>query len=523
MKKIIIAALSAMLLFSSLASAEKLGGNARLDEPIGTFYPAFVSETERYLVNSEHEILSGPFVEVSDFDGFAYCTRADGSNVLFDLDGSVICDLSANDSPVPPENGIYAIERNVPFGEEWNETAVFEIYDYATRELLCSLDRFIFYYLEQQTDKMVIENDEGKLAFIDKYGNLQSGYVYDEVKKRFNPDYFPYPKAYAIVVQDGVEKYIDWDYNEIDLDNYNGEPFITNCSYPQNENRDKNTDFYIMESVDKTGLYDIAKGCYTIPLQDEFKLSSVYDNTYVSAITKDGESIGIVDMKCNWLVEPIYSYIEYCGQGSFLYSIRKPDEHEKFGIIKGGKSVFESRKNIYKVLDNGLIAVLFPDPNQNRDYPHNYTDYVFDVVNYAGHSMTGDSFTEIKYTDSILYTSKAYHVSNPQMEPFDIAHDFAVINLNGKYLDFDGVIRNGRTLVPMREKVEGLGGTVEWNGEEKSVHALIEGKTIELKINSDVITVDGEEIKLDVGAQLINDKTMLPLRALAETVGIQVS
>ena len=75
----------------------------------------------------------------------------------------------------------------------------------------------------------------------------------------------------------------------------------------------------------------------------------------------------------------------------------------------------------------------------------------------------------------------------------------------------------------MREIVESLGGTVEWDGENKKVYSEIDGNVVELEIESDIMKINGEEKQIDVPAKLINDKTMLPLRALAESVGAEVS
>ena len=94
--------------------------------------------------------------------------------------------------------------------------------------------------------------------------------------------------------------------------------------------------------------------------------------------------------------------------------------------------------------------------------------------------------------------------------------------MNGKYLDFDGVIRRDRTLVPVRDIIEALGGTVDYSDSDKSVRAALGGSIIDMRIDSAVMTVDGAEKALDVPAQLIGEKTMLPLRALAESAGFAV-
>ena len=125
-----------------------------------------------------------------------------------------------------------------------------------------------------------------------------------------------------------------------------------------------------------------------------------------------------------------------------------------------------------------------------------------------------------EYKDGVYTNIESYDPYKAVPVEFDSG--FTVINLNGKYLDFDGTIRESRTLVPMREIVEGLGGEVLWDSDSFTATAKIDGKTISMSIGNNVITVDDTEIVIDVPAQLINEKTMLPVRALCENLGAEV-
>ena len=82
-------------------------------------------------------------------------------------------------------------------------------------------------------------------------------------------------------------------------------------------------------------------------------------------------------------------------------------------------------------------------------------------------------------------------------------------------------IEDGRTLVPMRAIFEALGTTVEWDGENRRVTANDpkNDTTIILTIDSNVMVVGNEEIELDVPAKIVNDRTMVPVRAIAESLG----
>ena len=84
------------------------------------------------------------------------------------------------------------------------------------------------------------------------------------------------------------------------------------------------------------------------------------------------------------------------------------------------------------------------------------------------------------------------------------------------------VIIEGRTLVPVREIFEALGGKVDWNSEAKRVTIWMDENTIELEINSKLAGVNGVAKDLDVPAKIINNKTMVPVRFISENCGLKV-
>lgn len=95
----------------------------------------------------------------------------------------------------------------------------------------------------------------------------------------------------------------------------------------------------------------------------------------------------------------------------------------------------------------------------------------------------------------------------------------------GELLTFDQppVIVNDRTLVPLRAIFEALGVIVDWDEETQTIAAQSGDNTvIKLQIGSDKMLVNGEEKTLDVPAQKINDRTLVPVRAISESLGCTV-
>lgn len=99
------------------------------------------------------------------------------------------------------------------------------------------------------------------------------------------------------------------------------------------------------------------------------------------------------------------------------------------------------------------------------------------------------------------------------------------VYVRGKRPDFGGVepvIRNGRTLVPVRGLAEALGGNVEWNGKNKQVTIVNGDVNITLTIGSLNATVNGRNVKLDVPAVIEKGRTLVPLRFVMENMGAKV-
>ena len=101
------------------------------------------------------------------------------------------------------------------------------------------------------------------------------------------------------------------------------------------------------------------------------------------------------------------------------------------------------------------------------------------------------------------------------------------VTLDGEVVDCESygspaTIVEGRTLVPLRAIFEALGATVEWDQVTRTVTSEMGGTTIQLTVGSDTLYKNDEPVTLDVPGQIINDRTMVPARAIAEAYGVGV-
>lgn len=88
--------------------------------------------------------------------------------------------------------------------------------------------------------------------------------------------------------------------------------------------------------------------------------------------------------------------------------------------------------------------------------------------------------------------------------------------------DVPPVIKDGRTLIPVRAVMLGLGAEVKWDELARTVTVTRSGKTVTLNLMSGDAFVNGRKVELDVPAQIIKNRTFVPLRFIAESLGEKV-
>ena len=127
----------------------------------------------------------------------------------------------------------------------------------------------------------------------------------------------------------------------------------------------------------------------------------------------------------------------------------------------------------------------------------------------------------------ILFLSLAMLLSTVNV--FAVRHKERDIPLNGiivndhiVYSDVYPYIKNSRTYVPIRFIAEELGYDVKWDGANKKVTMTNDGTTVELTIGSNKMMVNGKAVLLDAPAEIRDDRTFVPLRAIAEAFGEKV-
>ena len=108
-----------------------------------------------------------------------------------------------------------------------------------------------------------------------------------------------------------------------------------------------------------------------------------------------------------------------------------------------------------------------------------------------------------------------------------IGDPYMYVNGTKKIMDPDEgaspQIIQDRTLVPVRAIIEEMGGSITWDGRNRKVVIDLQNRTLELWIGAKTAYNNKYYFEFDVTPQIINNRTFIPVRFVAEQLGSIVS
>ena len=104
------------------------------------------------------------------------------------------------------------------------------------------------------------------------------------------------------------------------------------------------------------------------------------------------------------------------------------------------------------------------------------------------------------------------------------ASDTISVTLDGNYIEFDvhPQIINGRTMVPIRAIFEKMGAVVEWDGNTSSAICTKGDTVVKMTVNSMDMYINNQLTKMDISPVVIDGRTLAPARYVAEAFGADV-
>ena len=110
------------------------------------------------------------------------------------------------------------------------------------------------------------------------------------------------------------------------------------------------------------------------------------------------------------------------------------------------------------------------------------------------------------------------------LETLTLTLDSTTLLKNDTALEMDVApsIVNNRTMVPVRFIAEALDGMVDWDEKLRTAYIAYQDSLVEIIIQAPELYVNGEVVAVDTPAQILEGRTMMPLRAVAEGLGLEV-
>ena len=127
-------------------------------------------------------------------------------------------------------------------------------------------------------------------------------------------------------------------------------------------------------------------------------------------------------------------------------------------------------------------------------------------------NKSGRSKAKIKPTNFLLLK-----INSPQMQIDELMREIDP----GR--DTTPIIYEERTLAPIRTIIEAFGGTLNWDGDAQKITMSVNDVTVEMWINRTAYLVNGRNKKMDTAPLILNERTMVPLRFVAESFQCRIT
>lgn len=254
-------------------------------------------------------------------------------------------------------------------------------------------------------------------------------------------------------------------------------------------------------------------------------------------------------------------FYSYLGPGGPAVAIYKAVNGT---VVQHGEITTDSGTGINHELclsmeDNGDIKLIDHYSSYNSD-----TLCVQSILkmSYGAKGLTAEDYAEVQYIDSVSYTkditgADRISCTKDEADAF-FADSFAKMHQNivfssesdkkqsndffglwtkqnekrngitvlidGKKIEFDQkpVIVENRTLVPLRAIFEELGAAVIWDAETRTAISVKDDTAVSVTEGKNTLVKNGEVIELDVAPRIIGSRTLVPVRAVAESFDCKV-
>jgi len=146
-------------------------------------------------------------------------------------------------------------------------------------------------------------------------------------------------------------------------------------------------------------------------------------------------------------------------------------------------------------------------------------------VDAAFRAFVGLNIMKVTVTDSAGNSSVTYRLfayDRPHTAVLTIGSKQMDVNVDTYEMDVAPYIKNDYTMVPLRFVAEAFGANVGWDDATKTATIDFAGHNIKVAIGSSEAVVDGETVTMPLPAEIVNSRTMVPVRFISEAFGFTV-
>lgn len=277
---------------------------------------------------------------------------------------------------------------------------------------------------------------------------------------------------------------------------------------------------YSIEVSDKVR---VPEGIYYIKITNG-SWSSYTDEDYILTILYNRDSYGNYEEESNDAENTatfIYASEEVIGN---LSSSRDVDYYyirlwgNKYYLNMNIPQNAQYNVAIYKE-DNGKLTQLsYNTIKENGEY--------IEIENCDGYyyiKVTSRTYVNDDYIITVINENQA---RIPKTIELEVGNEYMYVD--GSKMAIDGnrgtkpILQDGRVLLPVSAIVETLGGKVSWDAVARVATFELKDKIINMPLGSTIAYVNGQVKYLDVPTTTINDRTMVPVRFVAENLGCNV-
>jgi len=316
------------------------------------------------------------------------------------------------------------------------------------------------------------------------------------------------------------------------------------------------TYFYMVKSVDKDGKYSLPSNIVSIKIVDDkppdLRIIEPNQNNFY---TKDEKLYILIGVKDNMsglkslLVNGVK--INQCGCSTFDATYTLNEGKNEFIITAEDYRGNVSSYKLIVYLDKTPPKLNVKIPIETHEESLKISGKVYDEgvgVKYASLNNIElnldsygnfETFTLLKEGENELKFKLIDKLDNEKEEVYkvtyikkitlklQIGNKIMYINDLSQEIDVPPTIIEGRTYLPIRWVTEPLGANLSWDQNEKKVRIELKETVIELWIGKNIARVNGIDTPIDpqntrVVPLIINGRTMLPVRFVAENLGCKV-